>query len=289
MEPYTDILRVLVATPTFAYASYLDTQERRVPHRTWIPLAVVALVAFGLDLVLRAAPTRELLTFAAFSFALGALFGYGFYYLGTFGGADRYALVVLAVAFPVYPVLPTPVSDLPLVVPEAPIFFLSVLGNTVIVGLAYPLKLLAENLSARNTRNPGLAFLAKRVEIEDLHREFGRVIGDEDEASIRRSGVFSDGGVSDIDFVRDYVEWRGVDSLAEVRDEELCLEGFVDETPWESDEVDEDEEALRELVSCDAVWISPGIPFVVPIFVGLLVALTYGDVLFALTRVAFGL
>jgi preflagellin peptidase FlaK len=39
---------------------------------------------------------------------------------------------------------------------------------------------------------------------------------------------------------------------------------------------------LDTLVSDDVVWISPGIPFLVPMFVGLLVAFTYGDLLFAL-------
>lgn len=34
----------------------------------------------------------------------------------------------------------------------------------------------------------------------------------------------------------------------------------------------------------ETVWLTPGIPFLVPMFVGLLVALTYGDVLFALLR-----
>jgi preflagellin peptidase FlaK len=38
----------------------------------------------------------------------------------------------------------------------------------------------------------------------------------------------------------------------------------------------------------ETVWFTPGIPFVVPMFVGLIVALTYGDVLFVLLRV-FGL
>jgi len=289
MEPYTDLLRVLVSVPVFAYASYLDIQQRRVPHRTWIPLVAAGVIAFVFDLLFRGTDTGTVLTFTLFSLALGAGFGYGFYYLGTFGGADRYALVVLALAFPIYPVVPTPFGDLPLVVPEAPIFVLSVLGNTVVVGLMYPMKLLAENLSARNTQNPGLALLGKRVEVKDLHEEFGRVIGGEKSASIRRSGVFSDGGVSDIDFVRDYIEWRGIDSLTEVHGDELGLEDFIDETAWNSEDIEKDKQALRELVSHDAVWISPGIPFILPVFVGLFVALTYGDVLFALMRAAFGL
>jgi preflagellin peptidase FlaK len=35
----------------------------------------------------------------------------------------------------------------------------------------------------------------------------------------------------------------------------------------------------------ETVWFTPGIPFVVPMFVGLVVALTYGDVLFVVLRV----
>jgi preflagellin peptidase FlaK len=38
----------------------------------------------------------------------------------------------------------------------------------------------------------------------------------------------------------------------------------------------------------EAVWVSPGIPFVVPTFVGLLVAFVYGDLLFALLRAVGG-
>jgi preflagellin peptidase FlaK len=38
----------------------------------------------------------------------------------------------------------------------------------------------------------------------------------------------------------------------------------------------------------ETVWFTPGLPFVVPMFVGLVVALTYGDVLFVLLR-ALGL
>ncbi len=37
---------------------------------------------------------------------------------------------------------------------------------------------------------------------------------------------------------------------------------------------------LEVLVNRDVVWLSPGIPFVVPMFLGLVVALTFGDLLF---------
>jgi preflagellin peptidase FlaK len=283
---YFDALRVLAAVPVFAYASYLDIKERRVPHETWYPLGVVGTVALIADVILLDAGT--VFIFAAVSLALGAGFGYGFYYLGTFGGADRYALVVLGFLFPLYPFVGSPYE--PLVVPEVPLFILSILGNTVLAGVAYPLKLFGENAVRLNTANPLLMLLAKRVPTDSLHDNFGRIIGTDDDVSLRRSGVFGGGaGVTDIDFVRDYVEWRGIDSIRETREMDLLLEDFVEETPWESEDLEQDAEELLEVAEEDAVWISPGIPFIVPMFVGLLVALTYGDVLFALMRVAFGL
>ncbi|MFP4187828.1 MAG: prepilin peptidase [Halobacteriales archaeon] len=291
MEPvYVDAVRVLAALPVFAYASYLDIRERRVPHRTWYPLVVVGALALVADLVLRDPGTVVL--FAGASLALGAGFGYGFYYLGTFGGADRYALVVLGFLFPLYPSFPTPFGVLPIIVPELPLFVLSVLGNTVLVGIAYPAKLFFENAVRRHTANPVLMLLTRRVPTDRLHEQFGRVVGTDEEVSLRRSGVLGadDEGISDIDFVRDYVDWRDFDSLHEVRDtDDLRLDAFVDETPWESDDIRRDGDALRDLASHDAVWISPGIPFIVPILVGLVAALTAGDLLFALTRAVFGL
>jgi preflagellin peptidase FlaK len=285
---YFDALRVLAAVPVFAYASYLDIRERRVPHKTWYPLGVVGTIALVADLFLRPEDPGTVLTFLAVSFGFGVLFGYGFYYLGTFGGADRYALVVLAFLFPLYPFFGSPYE--PLVVPEVRLFILSILGNTVLAGVAYPLKLFGENTVKRNTANPLLMLLAKRVSTDNLHDEFGRIIGKDGDVSLRRSGIFGGTeGITDIDFVRDYVEWRGIDSIREVREVDLLLEDFVAETPWESDDLQRDAEELRGIADEDAVWISPGIPFIVPMFVGLLVSLTAGDVLFALMRAAFGL
>ena len=39
---------------------------------------------------------------------------------------------------------------------------------------------------------------------------------------------------------------------------------------------------LEVVAERDAVWISPGIPFIVPVFLGLVLSLVYGDVLFGL-------
>lgn len=41
-------------------------------------------------------------------------------------------------------------------------------------------------------------------------------------------------------------------------------------------------EGLETVVVADEVWVSPGMPFVVPMFLGLALGVTYGDLLFAL-------
>jgi preflagellin peptidase FlaK len=43
---------------------------------------------------------------------------------------------------------------------------------------------------------------------------------------------------------------------------------------------------LDRIATQEAVWVSPGLPFLVPLFAGLLVALAYGDVLFGIVRAA---
>ena len=47
-------------------------------------------------------------------------------------------------------------------------------------------------------------------------------------------------------------------------------------------------EGLERVSTEDALWVSPGLPFLVPLFGGLVLALTYGDALTVALR-ALGL
>jgi preflagellin peptidase FlaK len=47
-------------------------------------------------------------------------------------------------------------------------------------------------------------------------------------------------------------------------------------------------DGLEVLVESDDVWVSPGLPFLVPVFLGLLVAFVYGDILFGLLELTGG-
>ncbi|MFC7185704.1 prepilin peptidase [Halorubrum yunnanense] len=312
-----DLLRLLVV-PVFAWAALRDVRTRRLPNRLWPPL-----YAFGaLLLVWEVAAMwpiagiqgRLFLVQAAISVLFVAPLGYAFWYLGAFGGADAKALIALALLFPTFPAYDVAGVTLPLVETQIGVFSLTILTNTVLLGLAYPLGLAGLNLLRGEVS--GNMFLARPVATESLPDRHGRLY--EDDAGETRSGL-------DLDALRMYLRWRGLtlDDLRAAPDR-LRDPTSVDETfdptdggthvgprtdggtaieadgepapadPWAAErfleEIDRgaygaDAETLRGglavVARTERVLVSPGMPFVVPMAAGLLVSLTFGDALFA--------
>ncbi|CAI48729.2 prepilin/preflagellin peptidase [Natronomonas pharaonis DSM 2160] len=320
-----DLLR-LAAVPAFAWAAYRDIETRRIPNRTWLPLLAVGIIALLWDTVAvtgfvtpTEVPTFERRRFVVqtlLSVGFVAPLGYIFWRIGGFGGADAKAIITLAVAFPVYPTYYVFQSAYPLYEAPLGVFSFTILSNAVVVGLAYPLVLAVRNLP-RGEITPAM-FIGRPVSVSAVTTEYGRLLETPD--------GFTRGGL-DIDALRMYLQWRGSDleSLRAAPDDHRRTvptdpnrpgDGAIDEwdtspetggsvaaadDPWGAemfldahDAYGTTPEQLREglAVLADAeteqVWISPGIPFIVPMFVGLVVAVTYGDVLFAVLD-AFGL
>ncbi|WP_418286524.1 A24 family peptidase [Halorubrum sp. DTA46] len=314
-----DLLRLLVV-PVFAWAALRDVRTRRLPNGLWPPLyAFGALLLVWETVRLWSTGTlggfegRLFLVQAAISLLFVAPLGYAFWYLGAFGGADAKALIALAILFPTFPAYEIAGATLPLVETQIGVFSLTVLTNTVLLGLAYPVGLAALNL-ARGDRSTAM-FLARPVATDSLPDRHGRLF--EDDEGTTRNGL-------DLDALRMYLRWRGL-TLADVRGDAKRFRDpdSVDETfaptdggthvgprtdggqrtdggsqtddPWAAErfltEIDHgaygtDAETLRGgldvVTRADRVLVSPGMPFVVPMAIGLVVSLTYGDVLFAL-------
>jgi len=328
-----DLLR-LVAVPVFGWAAYRDVKTRRVPNRTWTPLAALAVVLLLWDTyTVWTGPTavgqRLFLIRVAISLGFVIPLSYGFWLVGGFGGADAKAFMLIAVLFPVYPVYYLSTVALPLQQTAIGVFSLTVLSNTVLAGVVYPLAVAAGNL-ARGRFSLAM-FIGRPVAAANVTEEYGRLLESPD--------GFDRGGL-DLDALRMYLRWRGC-SLADIRadpekhrlptslpavpndpgDGSLATDGGdpvsgdVDEAadhdaetgaadrpdhiddPWGAerflDDIDHSaygtspaqlRDGLDVLVEQDEVWISPGIPFLVPMFAGLVVSLTYGDVLFSLLQ-----
>lgn len=213
-------------------------------------------------------------------------------------------------------------TALPPVLPAEPtlvgVFSLTVLTNTVLVGALFPVALAARN--ALSGRLSPVMFLARVVPVAELPDHHGRLF--EDRSGITRSGLDVDAlrmylrwrGLSLAELRANPERYRDPASVAETFDP---TDGAVDaegvehgpvaedsgdfeptadaDDPWAAERFLEelegpsygtDAETLREgletVVSEDEVWLSPGMPFIVPMFAGLVVALTYGDLLFGL-------
>ncbi|GGO00057.1 A24 family peptidase [Haloarcula pellucida] len=329
-----DLLRLL-AVPVFGWAAYRDVKTRRVPNRAWVPLAALAVVLLLWDsYTVLTGPTagRAFLLRVAISLGFVAPLAYGFWLVGGFGGADAKAFMLVAVLFPVYPVYYLPTAALPLEPSALGVFSLTILSNTVLAGVVYPLGIAVSNL-ARGRFSLAM-FIGKPVAVDAVPEEYGRLLETTD--GFTRSGL-------DIDALRMYLQWRGA-TLAEVQadpdrhrdpdslprvpndpgDGAIVTDGgepsdarrpssesrsdggvspdtatefgtAATADPWGAERFLDDiegsaygtspeqlREGLEVLVSEDDVWISPGIPFLVPMFAGLVVSLVYGDVLYAL-------
>ena len=313
-----DVLRLAVV-PVLGWAAWRDVKVRRVPSRTWYPVVVLGAVLLVWDAVghLSFASAADALFFVrvGISLLLVAPIAYLFWRLGGFGGADAKALIAISVLLPTFPTYFFPGFALPVVVTTLGVFSMTVLTNTVVLAAAYPLGLLVRNLADGEVTFP-VALFGRRIDVSSLPTAHGRLF--ETPEGFTRSGLDVDAlrmylrwrGTS-LAAVQSNPEWaRDPGSIDETHDP---TDGAVDEdsdppTPRVDDDFDPDRDpddpwgaaaflddiegtaygttpeklrgGLDVVTDREAVWLSPGIPFIVPMFLGTLVAFVYGDIVF---------
>lgn len=297
-----DLLR-LVAIPLFGMAAIRDYRTRRVPGHYWYPLYALGLFLVVWEAATVRPPERSLyLIRVAISLGFIIPLAYGFWYFGFFGAADRKAFITLAILFPTFPTYALAGLEFPVVQTTLGVFSLTILTDAVLVGLTYPVVTAIRNATTGHIAP--VMFLAIPVAWNDLPRAHGKLFE-------TPSGFTHDG--LDLDALRMYLRWRDLtledlrENPEEYRDPASLPEhpnpptdgavkrpdGGLDD-PWGAslfaDEIGHPygttpvqlRAGLEVLTHRDEVWISPGIPFLIPVFVGLLVAITYGDLLFTL-------
>ncbi|PSP54737.1 peptidase A24 [Halobacteriales archaeon QS_1_67_19] len=312
-----DLLRLLVV-PVFAWAAWRDVKTRRVPNRTWYPLAALAVALLAVEgwraWTGTAFRTRAFAIRTAVSLGFVAPLVVAFWWFRAFGGADAKAFLVVAALFPTFPTYEVFGWWLPHQRTTLGVFSLTILTNTVLLGALYPLSVLARNAAAG--RFSRVMAVGKPVPWDAIPDEHGRLL--ETPEGVTRNGV-------DLDAVRMYLRWRGL-TLSQLRERadhfrdpatlpadpnppgdgattEPRADGGVvrsrpteaapDDDPWGAaaflEDIDHGAygttpeglcEGLDVLVREEDVWVSPGIPFIVPLFFGTVIALIYGDLLF---------
>jgi len=107
----------------------------------------------------------------------------------------------------------------------------------------------------------------------------------EEPGEVGDGNIVSDGGIERSDSSnKDQTDHVTTDQSTGITvDDQWGAEAFLDAVDGAYGTTPEDlRDGLDVLVAEDEVWISPGIPFIVPMFAGLVMSLTYGDVLVSL-------
>jgi len=243
-----DILKTLFCTPFLLYSCYSDIKTRRVSNKLWLCMLALGSVFVVYDIWNYGFPY---LIWILISTGLTFAFVYILFQLGVFGGADAKSLIVLSIIFPVYPNF----SGFPIHAP-LPIFkdffAFGIFENAVLLTIVVPLGLAFYNVSKMGLHidKPFYAFIGYKTKISEL--------------SQKRHIKLIEGFEFTNNEFKFYFKRGGVEL-----DEEV---------------INELKNALEKDLIKDDVWVTPGLPFMIPITLGFFVSAFYGDLIFELTK-----
>jgi preflagellin peptidase FlaK len=243
-----DILKILFCTPFLLYSCYSDIKTRRVTNRLWL-----VMLAGGVFFVLYDIMTKGTQYIMLLFLSAGLIFVlvYILFQLGTFGGADAKSLIVISIILPSYPVFSAFGFDFPLNKPLLDLFSFGILGNAVMLTVVVPLGLAVYNTSSMGLHidNPLYIFIGYKSRISDLADKHIKLIQSFEEENGLVKFRFRRGGVE-------------IDETVISKLKVLSEKGIIN----------------------DEVWVTPGLPFMIPITLGFFVTVVYGDMITELTK-----
>jgi len=243
-----DILKIIFCTPFLIYSCYSDIKTRRVTNKLWM-----IMLAGGIFFVMYDVSTYgvaylpRLFVSAGFIF----VFVYILFQLGVFGGADAKSLIVLSIILPAYPKLLAFDYTFPLNKPIIDLFAFGIFGNAVLLTIVVPIGLALYNITKMGMHidNPLYIFIGYKTKISELANKHIKLIQNFEVVNGEVKFRFKRGGIEINDTV-----------ISELKT--LSEKGLIK----------------------DELWVTPGLPFMIPITLGFFVAIFYGDLIFELTR-----
>ena len=264
-----DAARTSIVIAFFIYASWSDHKSREVSDKVWLLLGPISLALTLTELVYYY-PSQLILY--AISFGVTTAFAVILFYTGGFGGADAKALMCLALALPFYPnAILTPLAGYSSPI-STMIFPITVFSNSVLFAALSAIALLLYNAIWRLK----------------THRDLFE--GNQRKESLgKRTLVLLTGYKASINKLKE--KWHVY--------------------PMEDIEVDQDKGHKRKLIILpkdegrneiverlnkatesgtikDGVWATPGLPMLIFVTAGLLVALFVGDIVWICIHLVLG-
>jgi preflagellin peptidase FlaK len=251
------------------YASWSDYKTREVSNRVWVIYAPIALALSLTDLFLY---EPSMLPFYGLSFGVTAGIALLLFYAGGFGGADSKALMCIALALPFAPLaLFTPMIAGAVSPTSQLIFPITIFGNAVLFAAASGIYMIMRNFIWHKKTKTKM--FQGTLASESIGKKFL---------------VLITGYKMTVSKVQE--KWH-IFPLEDIEESDVSLKRKLVIVPH-----DEGREKIVERLSQAAqegkidgyVWATPGLPMLIFVTLGLVVALVLGDFVWLLVRLLFG-
>jgi archaeal preflagellin peptidase FlaK len=269
MQVALDFARVAVSIAFLGYASWKDYQSREVSNRVWVFYAPIALALTLIEFIFFM-PTTPLVL--GLSIGITVFFAFILFYVAGFGGADSKALMCIALALPFAPFIGMAPYLSAGISPILQYFYpLTIFINSVFLVALYAVGLFLYNLVWSQTHK-GQLFK------DTLTKEFiGKKI------LVMLTGYKTD--VSKLQKTYHFFPLEDIEETDETSKRKLIV------VP----KIEGNEEIVERLTSAvnvkkieSSVWVTPGMPHLIFIFIGLFIALFIGDLSWLLVKTIMG-
>ena len=271
LQEIFEAAKVTLSLAFLLYASWSDYKTREVSNRVWMLFAPSALLLSIVELLLYE-PSR--LSLFGLSFGVTVVIAFILFYSGGFGGADSKALMCIALALPFAPTtLFTPILALGVSPLAQNIFPLTIFSNSVLVAAFSGVALLFYNLFWR---------------IKTGKKVFEGTLASE--PFWKKVLVLITG--YRVSVAKLQAKWHiyPMEDITEENGEDPAKRKLVVVPKDEG----RDEIVARLSKAVDAgkidanVWATPGLPMLIFVTVGLIIALLFGDIVWLLVSFALG-
>ncbi len=266
MQEILTATRVIVTLVFLIYSSWSDYKTREVSNRVWTIYAPIAVVLSLVEFII-----FEPAKLPLFGLSAGITIGFALllFYSGGFGGADSKAFMCIALALPLFPTnLFTPILPEGLSPLSQAIFPITILSNAVLIAAASAIFLLIRNIARKiKTRKP--LFEGTLDQESTIKKILVLVTGQKFSISTLKAkwhiypmeDLTEDANAKDV-FKRKLViipKDEGRDEIVQ-RLSKAAEEGKIDQK----------------------VWATPGLPMLIFVTAGLIIALSLGDIVWIL-------
>ena len=243
-----DILKVLFIIPFLIYSCYSDIKTRRVSNNVWLVMLAGIIFFVMIDFL---SGGLNYLRILMFSVIFIFIFVYILFQIGTFGGADAKSLIMMSIILPVYPEIHVLNYYFPINPPLINIFALGIFSNAVLLTIVVPLGLATFNIIKLGAKidKPLYIFIGYKTKISNLANKHIKLIQYHEELNGKIKSRFKRGGVE--------VNENILNNL-----NNLYKKGLIEEY----------------------VWVTPSLPFMIPITIGFFAGILYGDIILELVK-----